>query len=138
MIASTSLYSAPVKAASEADCGIWLCLPTGFPSGCGESKDAFKKRIKKFRPPLPSFIGCMIKQDQIPPQLADSYKPSDMSYIEGVAARMPNNIYIEGDRCVKQYRGSELYIWSPKGCTGTYRFIKTYLNGVKTGNTYFY
>lgn len=46
--ATTSLY-APESQASNDDCAIWLCLPTGFPSGCGGAKSAFKKRIKKVR-----------------------------------------------------------------------------------------
>lgn len=45
-------------AASEAECGIWLCLPAGFPSSCGPSKSAWKKRIKKGKPPLPAFASC--------------------------------------------------------------------------------
>lgn len=56
---ATSLMSAPSVAASEADCSIWLCLPVGFLSGCGDAKKAFKNRIKKFKPPLPSFSSCM-------------------------------------------------------------------------------
>lgn len=46
------------RAASEADCAIWICLPGGFPSGCGAAHSAFKKRIKKGRPPLPPLASC--------------------------------------------------------------------------------
>ncbi len=42
-------------AASEAECSIWLCLPTGFPSGCEQAKSAFKQRIKKLKSPCPAF-----------------------------------------------------------------------------------
>ena len=137
MITFISFYSAPVKASGDAECGIWLCLPTGFPSGCGESKDAFKKRIKKFKPPLPSFIGCMIKQDQIPPQLADSYQPSAMTYNNNVAARMPNGSYLEGVACTIRHgsNSSGIIFWSPKGCTGTFNFVKVYIDGNQTGET---
>src|SRR5690606_15229098 len=47
-----------VRAASEADCAIWICLPGGFPSGCGAAHSAFKKRIKKGRQPLPALASC--------------------------------------------------------------------------------
>ncbi|WP_131450873.1 hypothetical protein [Vibrio metoecus] len=41
----------------DAECGIWLCLLTGFITGCDATYDAFKKRIK---PPLPPFHECLV------------------------------------------------------------------------------
>ena len=59
LIAAISLaLSIPVFAADQDDCAIWLCLPTGFPSGCSGAKSAFKKRIKHLRPPLPDLMSC--------------------------------------------------------------------------------
>lgn len=48
----------PVYAASQDECAIWLCLPGGFPQGCGAAHSAMIKRIKKRKPPLPSFGSC--------------------------------------------------------------------------------
>lgn len=64
LIAAFFVPSVSVQAASQDECAIWLCLPTGFPSGCGDAKKAFKKRIKHFKPPLPSLPSCMISPDQ--------------------------------------------------------------------------
>lgn len=134
----TSSYSRPVHAASEDDCSIWLCLPTGFPSGCGKAKSAFKKRIKKFKPPLPSFISCMIKQNEIPPQLVDSYRPSNMTYKEGVAAKMGGGTFIDGRRCIYRRQDHEIVDWEPLGCIGTYHFIQTFMDNKPYGEKYYY
>lgn len=53
----------PARAASEAECAIWLCLPGGFPSGCSAAHSAFKKRIKKGKPPLPDLASCTTGPD---------------------------------------------------------------------------
>ncbi len=42
------------------ECGIWLCLPQGFPKGCGKSADAFWDRIKDFKPPLRPLHECLV------------------------------------------------------------------------------
>jgi len=58
-VLSISLWNPlPAKAASENDCAIWLCLPAGFPSGCGGAYNAFKDRIKHGRAPLPNLLSC--------------------------------------------------------------------------------
>lgn len=44
----------------DADCAIWLCLPSGFPSGCGKPLSKFKDRIKHLRSPLPSWSSCAV------------------------------------------------------------------------------
>lgn len=48
----------PAYAASQDECAIWLCLPGGFPQGCSAAHNAMIKRIKKRKPPLPSFGSC--------------------------------------------------------------------------------
>jgi hypothetical protein len=45
-------------ASSQDACAIWICLPGGFPSGCGGAYSEFKKRIKKGRDPLPKLSSC--------------------------------------------------------------------------------
>jgi len=56
-------YISPAKAASRDACAIWLCLPGGFPQGCGGAYTEFKHRIKKGRPPLPDLSSCTIESD---------------------------------------------------------------------------
>lgn len=48
------------QAATQDECAIWLCLPGGFPQGCGGAYSAFKNRLKKRKSPLPSFSSCSI------------------------------------------------------------------------------
>lgn len=51
-------------AASEAECAIWLCLPAGFSvSECGAAHSAFKKRLRKGKPPLPPLASCVTGPD---------------------------------------------------------------------------
>lgn len=53
--------SQPAAAASNDECGIWLCLPGGFGSGCSGPKREFIKRIThrpKPKPPLPPYMSC--------------------------------------------------------------------------------
>lgn len=45
-------------AVSQDACAIWICLPGGFPTGCGGAYSEFKKRIKKGRDPLPKLSSC--------------------------------------------------------------------------------
>lgn len=54
------------KAASDKECAIWLCLPTGFGSGCGDAHKAFKKRLKKGKSPLPNWNSCSEGNDPEP------------------------------------------------------------------------
>lgn len=132
-IPMTTLTVSPAAyAASDADCSIWLCLPTGFPSGCGDAKRAFKNRIKKFKPPLPNFVGCILK---------DSPQGSNMTYKENVAAKMPDGSYIHNTRCTYRKLGggdSSAWEWVPKGCTGTWYYIDTYMDGQGYGERFYY
>lgn len=106
LIGASLLAVIPSSYASEDDCAIWLCLPTGFPDGCGKAKKAFLHRIKKFRPPLPNIASCLLKPSDLPPESREQYKEaikssSKMSYREGVAAKMPAGKY-----CVSYSRRS--------------------------------
>lgn len=48
----------------EAHCGIWICLPGGFPSDCSSQYDAFLGRIRDFScPVLPSYTLCTGNED---------------------------------------------------------------------------
>ena len=114
-------------AASDEDCSIWLCLPMGFPSGCGDAKNAFKDRIKKFKSPLPDFVGCLL------PGSPESGITAD----EGVAAKMPNGSYIEGKKCERYFVGTN-QVWRPYKCTGTWHYVETFDNGQSNGERYYY
>lgn len=62
-----ALLAPPAKAASQDECAIWICLPGGFPSGCGDAHSAFKKRLKKGKSPLPSWGSCTVSDAGTPP-----------------------------------------------------------------------
>ncbi|EGQ8549995.1 TPA: conjugal transfer protein TraL [Vibrio vulnificus] len=151
----TLTLSPTAYAASDAECSIWLCLPTGFPSGCGDAKSAFKKRIKKFKPPLPSFTGCLLK---------DSPKTSTMDAKDGYAALMPEKRVcnsweqrrsggeweryctgyktipthvIKNTRCYSRWRDGER-ITNPSGCSRTIRYVDTYMDGKTYGETHYF
>ncbi|MGD6739528.1 conjugal transfer protein [Photobacterium leiognathi subsp. mandapamensis] len=127
-----------VSAASQDECAIWLCLPTGFPSGCDDAKRAFTKRIKKLKPPLPNIASCLAKDSEIPPEISDVYAPSNLTYREGKSAKMPNGSYIDNRVCHYRKHKGEIVIWNPRGCTGTYRWIQTYMDGKPYGEKYYY
>lgn len=146
----------PVYAVNESDCSIWLCLPTGFPSGCGDAKSAFKKRIKNFKPPLPSLSSCLVGGGGQP---AES---SEMSSKDGFAAFIP-----EREICSKWERQRVRGEWesrcvaheiipthtikntmcrinhvkdtrTPEGCSHTIRYVDTYMDGKAYGETYYF
>ncbi|WP_321273645.1 conjugal transfer protein TraL [uncultured Vibrio sp.] len=157
MAAITAAFLLPVQptyAASEDECAIWLCLPTGFPSGCSGAKRAFVKRIKKFKPPLPNFASCLFSGD-VP---HGSPSGSDMSAKDGLAAYIPPqkvcvrwherndwrictkfeiepSKIIEGTSCrISGKEGTR----SPKNCSRTIRYVTTYIDGQPYGETHYF
>lgn len=76
-VLTASFFSSPALAMTdhEADCSIWLCLPSGFPSGCSAGHKKFIDRIKKFRSPLPNFASCMVTPSPDSGVIADTPKP---------------------------------------------------------------
>ncbi len=127
LLSLSATYSPNVVAASDAECSIWLCLPMGFPSGCGEAKSAFKSRVKRMKSPLPSFSGCAN---------SDSPHSSTMTHKEGYVAKMPDGTYIKG-RCIDRYRKGDRE-WEPYGCTGTWKYVDTYMDGQLYGDRFYY
>nr|WP_067297049.1 conjugal transfer protein TraL [Marinobacterium profundum] len=133
-------------AASQDECAIWICLPGGFPSGCGAAHSAMMDRIKDRKSPLPSFGSCAVKEEG----------HSEMSYNYSVAAYIPArqvctkqhwwgdsdncsqwetapSHYVKGTRCQNDDNG-----WYPEGCTRTYRFVDVFVDGVLAGDTYYW
>ena len=133
-----SLITPPAMAASDADCAIWLCLPTGFPSGCGDAKSAFKKRIKHLKPPLPNISSCLVKESDIPPEIKAEYKPSDLSYKKGVSAKMPDGRFIDGTSCIRHRNNGGVLYWSPRGCIATYHWVQVHMDKQPYANKYYY
>lgn len=72
----------PSYAASQDECSIWLCLPGGFPSGCGGAKSAMIDRIKHRKSPLPDWSECSKSGDQ---------PNTNLRYREGYAAYIPRH-----------------------------------------------
>ncbi|TCT60443.1 hypothetical protein EDB44_11264 [Vibrio crassostreae] len=159
LLAFTSTgYSSPVNAASDAECGIWMCLPTGFGQGCSDSKKAFKKRIKRFKPALPSFSSCLSKTDSgSTTDNFDSktgYAAQIGAYKECIKTREtgsnsnnsrticvqwethPETI-IKDTTCRISHRDGERSR-TPKHCTKTLRYTEVYRNGQRFGNTHYY
>ncbi|WP_223823901.1 conjugal transfer protein TraL [Candidatus Enterovibrio escicola] len=146
----------PIYAASEAACSIWLCLPMGFPSGCGDAKSALKKRIKKFQSPLPLLSSCLVSVGGQPVQ------SSEMSSKDGYAALIPTRqVCKEWERerlgrdwnsyCVKYesipghaikdrscHIDHEGHSSTPDGCSRTIRYVDTYMDGNAYGETYYF
>ncbi|EGU37408.1 hypothetical protein [Vibrio scophthalmi] len=148
-----TLAPPPAQAASDDECGIWLCLPTGFGTGCSGAKSAFKKRIKRFKPPLPDFAACMVKSPvtsnhdnftnrdgyaaYIPPQkICTEYKRDSMHHEPRCTAWQTRpERYVKGQRCERQSGDKQR---TPIGCTGTYRYAEVYRNGSLMGQTHYY
>lgn len=155
LMATFLLPAQPTFAASQDECAIWLCLPTGFPSGCGDAKSAFLKRIKKFKPPLPSFTSCLFSGD------VPSGTPSgdtDMTARDGRAAYLPPRVECvqwetgkDWSRCRKtEVRPSQIIkdqhcqvnhkegTSTPRHCSHTIRYVETFQNGQQYGQTHYF
>ncbi len=149
----------PVTHAFDArDCSIWLCLPFGFPSGCGEAKDAFKDRIMDFKSPLPRLDKCLLKSDT---PLAQGATSPSMTSKEGIAAYIPQRrecqhyeIRHQGSKhrekvCVEwktlppqaiknvRCRVSDTSS-TPKHCTRTIRYVDFFMDGKPYQETRYY
>lgn len=149
---AASCFSFSASAASPDECAIWLCLPTGFTTGCDGAKSAFKNRIKRMKSPLPSFSSCLVNSGNTT-GTSDSFTAKN-----GVAAYIPSYKY-----CVKygrQFKDYECIAWeetkpeyrkdtvcrfggkdqtrTPAHCSRTYRYAEVYRNGILYGETHYY
>ncbi|MGR5298462.1 conjugal transfer protein TraL [Vibrio mediterranei] len=156
-IIAVFLMPSPPTYANDADCAIWLCLPTGFPSGCEEAKDAFKDRIKNFKSPLPSLPSCFV-------DTGEKTSSGNVTSTDGYAALIPETTkcvswgqrrydhewhrycsehktipthIIKGARC-SQHRRDGKTISNPSGCSLTIRYVDTYVDGQAYGETYYF
>lgn len=148
LLAAVFTFTAPAQAASQNECAIWICLPGGFPSGCGAAYSAMIHRVEHFKPPLPDFASCAVN----PPQGSGSHMTSSF----GVSAYVPahrvctrwygrdDNMcaswemvpeqHIKGTSCRRDRDGYT----QPAGCTRTDRWAEVFTDGAQTGPTYFW
>ena len=146
---TTSMISPSVRAASEDECAIWLCLPGGFPSGCGGAKSAMLKRVKKGKSPLPDFVSCAVKGDSGGSSMTYDYNYAAAIQEQRVCKRYTGNHnnsrcvewgiepahYQKGKVCtINNQTGSR----NPRGCTSTYRYVDVFIDGALAGDTYFW
>ncbi|WP_139151652.1 conjugal transfer protein TraL [Vibrio cyclitrophicus] len=160
VVASTSTYTPPVYAASQSDCSIWLCLPFGFPSGCSDAKKAFKKRVKRLKPPLPRLSSCLINGG------GNQSTNDNITSVDGKAAYVPSykvcnqwkerrygressrycvgyktipTHVVENTTCRKNYdRDNRLRSTTPTNCSQTIRYVRMLMDGKPYGATYYF
>lgn len=162
------LTASPALAASDDECAIWLCLPGGFPSGCGAAKSAMKDRLKDFKPPLPPFQSCVVNSVSIPSSgstggetnVETGVNPDDYTYQYGPATWIREHQvcanWVESGpprarsrRCVDYDTIPGKYVhrrcWvdrdgneTPEYCSGNFRFVQVFINGVQTGETFYW
>ncbi len=139
------------SAASQNECAIWICLPGGFPSGCGAAHSAMKNRIKHKKPPLPGFGECAVS----PPRGSGSH----MSFDWGIAAYIPSRFECvrwdgyggdNGESCAQYNTVPERYVRgrycnhggdgneNPRFCTKTVRWSEVFIEDKLAGPTYYW
>lgn len=121
---------APVRAASEDECAIWLCLPVGFVfPECNSARIAMYERLFEFKGPVPSFGSC---------EAPNSTNPNSYTFAGGSAIKMsganlgPQKI-IDGGFCNHRDSGRE----TPLGCSKTLKMYRLFENGVQMGMTFY-
>lgn len=147
---TTSMISPSVQAASEDECAIWLCLPGGFPSGCGGAKSAMLKRVKKGKSPLPDFVSCAVKGDSGGSSMTYDYNYAAAIQEQRVCKRTErrgrdNYQCVEWETVPAHYKKGEVCRINnqtgnrtPRGCTSTYRYVDVFIDGALAGDTYFW
>lgn len=133
--------------ASDDDCGIWMCLPTGFPEGCVAAHAAMVKRVSELKAPLPPFGACSADGTDngygfqhgvaavIPArQECAAWSPSGTGQKCSAYELKPKQRR-EGVSCrVNQKSGFK----EPRGCTHTERYVRILENGEQQGQTYYW
>lgn len=133
--------------ADDADCGIWMCLPTGFPEGCVAAHAAMLKRVSELKPPLPAFSSCSASGTDdgysfqygnaavIPArqECIDWRDKGDGLVCSDYEARPQRRI--AGMACVEHHESG---IKEPRGCIRTDRYVRIFENGEQSGQTYFW
>lgn len=131
--------SPAAQAASEDECSIWLCLPTGFGEGCGGAKSAFKHRIKKGKSPLPDLGECALQGKTGIPDVDNAILGGESQFTSnnGIAAGFKDKPPQKGTPCMRYGSGGNLRT-NPKGCVGTLQYVEIFMDGNTFGNPYFW
>lgn len=152
VVLSVALFSPSSNAASQDECAIWLCLPSAFPAGCAAAYSAFRKRVRKLKPPLPPLASCVVGGGVT---LPNGVRSSVMTYDHGLAAlvdvrrecveytrddigacvrwkTIPRH-WVKGTRC-RTHDGGE----TPAGCILTRDYVDVFADGVPVGETYYF
>jgi len=115
------------RAASDAECGNWLCLPAGYPSGagCEPPYKAMLKRLKELKSPLPAYGDCASNNSgDIPAEYRMTAHDGIATYYQGA--------YHKGERCHWIHDA-----WEPWGCMGrNYWYVEVFdASGKQLGPT---
>lgn len=115
--------------AYDIDCKIILCLPGGFPSGCGDAYDTFIDRITA-KPPKPPIGHCPMQQPE------DAYLHDEHPDVAEVRDRaIGDEATIRTLRSMKlQYYRSRGMCCSGKECDHEYTCTQTYFIDGDGGN----
>lgn len=120
----------PVRAASEDECAIWLCLPIGFAfPECGPARIAMYERLFQFKAPAPSFRSCEAPNSTN----TNVYEVSGGSAIKMGGPNLGPRKIIDNGFCNHRDSGPE----EPRGCTKTLKMYKLFENGVQMGVTFY-
>lgn len=133
---AAALLTPPAQAASQDECAIWICLPGGFPSGCGSAHSAFKKRLKKGKSPLPSWGSCSVSNPGSPPVDArasygrEPYYPCRDGY-RLVRAKRDREAGNQPARCVslRTRRGEPIDSYQARARPNGGRYVTYTING---------
>lgn len=157
-LASTALFSllpTTTYAASTDECAIWLCLPGGWPDGCGDAARAMRDRIASFKPPLPPLPSCWTETNTpaggtIRPRYGnaaligelrecvewdDSVNP-DSDYQPCRRWEVTEPAYYMKDRICKINSAEQTR--NPPRCVATHQYLDVYVNGEKKGPTEYF
>lgn len=146
----------------DAECAIWLCLPTKFKaSECAKAHKALVKRLAKLKPPLVPLSKCL-KSSNV------SVADSQISSNDNVAAFIPSHkecVRYEGktiygnqgkqvvQECAEYGYTEDSYVKDkacipncgstgchpiPAGCTKTVHYVEVLVDGQVFGEPYFY
>lgn len=149
LIITYALTPSQAIAASQDECAIWICLPGGFPSGCGAAKSALKDRIMHRKSPLPNFSSCAVN----PPNGSGSHMSSNYGWAAYFPTRTICTAYAKisdekicvDSKTIKAHHQKNATCRDdddgpnlPIGCTGNSRWAEVYIDGRLTGPTYYW
>jgi hypothetical protein len=139
-------------AASQDECAIWLCLPSGFGEGCDGAHRAFHKRIARHKSPLPQFQECseddsgmssLYTRAAFVPEHRECVEWKEYGSGEETTSKciewvtIPEQ-YIDETRCVENWDMGGGQYNNPPFCSHTVRAIKVLKDGQPIGYTYYW